>query len=589
MRFLIVSASMGGGHDGAARELRTRLRAEGNEATMVDFLNAMPAGAGTFVRLSYKWELKWSPWLYELTYRLWYLAPSMAGPLVTLIGLITNRRMRRWCAETQPDAIVSTYPLASLVLGNERLKGRLKVPVATFITDFAVHPLWTHPGVDEHFCVHPQAAAQAAKQAKGPASAPGPLVPDRFSTALPPRAAAREHLGIAQDERVVLLVAGSWGVGDIAGTFDDVLATGRYTPLAICGNNERLRRKLERRGAGRVMGWTDEMPILMAAADVLVQNAGGLSCMEAFAAGLPVVSYRPIAGHGRENAADMERAGVAAYIRKAGQLGADLDRVTGPDRERLTTAAHAMFAGDAAADTVRLATEPLPERVPVLVPAAQAKSPHRRRLAAAVAASLAMVYGGLTFGVGVATARGVGVTKAPADADSNAAYVAVRLGPGSIEDPALPQLLAADHVTAVVDGSLATEHPDALRRLTDAGVDVANGGWGRHTNMQWRRARADLRRASDAIHSATGQNVHVFLPVRRVDGFDLAWARVVHERVVVPSKVLTDAFPTSVKPGAIYVLNGRHADGPATERMVEDINSRLTSAHVAPASLAALG
>lgn len=588
MRFLIVSASMGGGHDGAARELRARLRAEGNEATMVDFLNAMPAGAGTFVRLSYKWELRWAPWLYELTYRLWYLAPSMAGPLVTLIGLITNRRMRRWCAETRPDAIVSTYPLASLVLGNERLKGRLGVPVATFITDFAVHPLWTHPGVDEHFCVHPQAAAQAAKQANGPACAPGPLVPARFSTALPPRKAAREHLGIPDDERLVLLVAGSWGVGDIAGTFDDVLATGRYTPLAICGNNERLRRKLEKRNAGRVMGWTDEMPILMAAADALVQNAGGLSCMEAFAAGLPVVSYRPIAGHGRENAVDMERAGVAAYVRKSGYLRADLDRVTGPDRERLTAAGHAMFAGDAAADAVRLATDPLPEHAPVLIPA-KSKAPHRRRLVAAVAASLAMVYGGLTLGVGVATARGVGVTKAPANADPNVAYVAVRLGPESIEDPNLPNLLAADHVTAVVDGSLATQHPEAVRRLTEAGVDVANGGWGRHTNMQWRRARADLRRSSQAIESATGRSVRVFVPVRRVDGFDLAWARIVHEKVVVPSKVLTDAFPATVKAGAIYVLNGRHADGPATERMVTEINARLTEAHVAPASLAALG
>jgi peptidoglycan/xylan/chitin deacetylase (PgdA/CDA1 family) len=187
----------------------------------------------------------------------------------------------------------------------------------------------------------------------------------------------------------------------------------------------------------------------------------------------------------------------------------------------------------------------------------------------------------------VATARGVGVTHAPDG--SNAAYVAVRLGPNSIEDPNLPGLLAADHVTAIVDGSLATAHPEALRRLSDAGVDVANGGWGHHTNMQWRRARADLRRASQAIQNATGLNVRAFVPVRRVDGFDLAWARIVHERVVVPSKVLTDDFPTTVKAGAIYVVNAHHSDGPATERLVTEINQRLTAANVTSASLAALG
>ncbi|MEE3921714.1 hypothetical protein V2I01_36055 [Micromonospora sp. BRA006-A] len=40
------------------------------------------------------------------------------------------------------------------------------------------------------------------------------------------------------------------------------------------------------------------MPALMRAVDVMVENAGGLTCQEALAAGLPVVTYRPIAGHG---------------------------------------------------------------------------------------------------------------------------------------------------------------------------------------------------------------------------------------------------------------------------------------------------
>ena len=35
--------------------------------------------------------------------------------------------------------------MSSLVLGHMRKKGWLQVPVATFLTDFAVHPLWVHP------------------------------------------------------------------------------------------------------------------------------------------------------------------------------------------------------------------------------------------------------------------------------------------------------------------------------------------------------------------------------------------------------------------------------------------------------------
>ena len=69
------------------------------------------------------------------------------------------------------------------------------------------------------------------------------------------------------------------------------------------------------------------MPTLMAAADVLVENAGGLSCMEALAVGLPVVTYLPIAGHGRHNAREMERAGLTVWARSATELGEALGRL----------------------------------------------------------------------------------------------------------------------------------------------------------------------------------------------------------------------------------------------------------------------
>jgi UDP-N-acetylglucosamine:LPS N-acetylglucosamine transferase len=354
VKVLIVSASMGAGHDGAARELRRRLEERGHEVRLEDFLSAFPLRTGTLVRFGYQWQLRLAPWSYEASYRMWYAMPWLAAPLATVVTAATGAVMRRWVSELGPAVVVSTYPMSSLVLGRDRQRGALDVPVATFVTDFAVHPLWTHPGVDEHLCVHPQAAADAVRQVGGVASAPGPLIPEEFTSSLPGRVQARAALGLAGDDRIVLLVAGSWGVGEIEETFDDLAATGRYTPLVVCGRNEKLRRRLASRGTGTVLGWTDQMPALMAASDALVQNAGGLTCMEAFAAGLPVVSYRPIAGHGKGNAADMERAGVAAWAQSPEQLGPVLDDATGPRRQELVDAGRAMFAGDPADDVERL-------------------------------------------------------------------------------------------------------------------------------------------------------------------------------------------------------------------------------------------
>jgi len=172
---------------------------------------------------------------------------------------------------------------------------------------------------------------------------------------MPTRSHARQLLGLPADSRAVLVVAGSWGVGNIEQTFDALVADGRYTPIVVCGTNGRLRRRLEAKGQGRILGWTDDMAVLMAAADALVENAGGLTCMEAFAAGLPVVSFLPIEGHGRENATAMARSGVVAYCRNIVDLVPTLDRVTGPSGDAQLTAAKAMFRGDAAFEIADLA------------------------------------------------------------------------------------------------------------------------------------------------------------------------------------------------------------------------------------------
>ena len=62
------------------------------------------------------------------------------------------------------------------------------------------------------------------------------------------------------------------------------------------------------------------MPALMAACDVLVANAGGLTCLEAFAAGLPVVMFDPLPGHGEDNSRHMERAGMVTGTATARDL-----------------------------------------------------------------------------------------------------------------------------------------------------------------------------------------------------------------------------------------------------------------------------
>jgi hypothetical protein len=384
------------------------------------------------------------------------------------------------------------------------------------------------------------------------------MVRDRFTSELPDPVGARAHFGLPAEQPVVLLVAGSWGIGDIERTFDEVAEAGDFYPLAVCGNNERLRRRLAAKNTGMVLGWTDEMPALMAAADVLVENAGGLTCMEAFASGLPVVTYRPIAGHGRGNAQDMTRAGVADYVSSPAELGPALDEAVGAGGLVRAHAARAMFSGDAATEVAAEAARAREVVVPLARPVGA--RPHGVRIQHAVAgaaATLALLYSLVAFGVGTAAAHGVAVARAPHHAV--AAYMGIRLNADQLADPQIQDALSHNRVTAIISGRMAATEPDSVARLDAAGVDVANGGWGSGALFRWSRAHADVVRSAHAIQAACKTRVRLFVPARPVDGFDLASARTTKERVVVGNDIdaVTVTGLPALRAGGIFVIDVR--------------------------------
>ncbi|MGZ4756164.1 MAG: MGDG synthase family glycosyltransferase [Acidimicrobiia bacterium] len=585
-RILIVSASMGAGHDGAARELARRLEAEGHEARIVDFLDCCPFGIGWFIKWSYLLQLRFAPWSYDLTYRLWYKLPSSWGFIVRLDTFVAGRRLRKAIRQSDADVVVSTYPLSSLVLGNMRKKGWLKVPAVTFLTDFAVHPLWVHPHIDAHVATSPFAAETASERGGKDARASGPLVSDRFSDESgSSRLATRAAFDIAPDERAVLVVAGSWGVGDVIGTVEAIARAGDYHPVTVCGRDQHLKSTLEERGLGTVIGWTDEMPALMAACDAMVENAGGLTANEAFAVGLPVITFKPIAGHGKDNAEGMAEIGVSRYARTEDELRSALDEVTEPGRlrdEQLARAA-ALFAGDAKTDVLEMAEHR--DRQKVVAPV---RDPKAQRRVTTVAASLVLIYAGLTIGAQAVAAFGVGVAKAPKSAQSQV-FVGVRLTRDQLGSRTIQRQLDVMGVTAIVDGRVARTGTVALEHLSDQHVDIGNGGWGKGRPFRYLRAKNDVAKTGDLIRAATGHKVREFVPERRLDAFDQIWCRRRGQKLVEPDSVFKpEMVPASVKPRRVYVLDGRDRDAEALRVALVDFSVVVDRAGLSVSSLAQL-
>lgn len=318
----MISASVGAGHDQAADQLTAALLADGCSVSRHDFLDLLPAGAG-----------RWFAGVYAAQLR---TVPSSWGALVGVLrqqqlAAVTAGTLARAAAQGlrealtgREDLVVSTFPFASQALGRLRANGQLAAPVATFLCDPSVHPLWVSPGVDTHIALHTTAAAQAHRLGARGIAVCAPAVGAGFQPATATqRAAARARWGLP-DGPIALVVGGSWGAGQLAHTARDIAATGLATPVTVCGRNTTLYRRLVRGGPGIALGWVHDMAELLRAADVVVHNAGGMTCWEALAAGVPVVAYRALPGHGAANVAALRQAGLSGWPRNRAELRAAL-------------------------------------------------------------------------------------------------------------------------------------------------------------------------------------------------------------------------------------------------------------------------
>jgi diacylglycerol O-acyltransferase len=322
----VVSADIGEGHNATARAVEERARRlwPDCEIRRVDTLDRMGSWVGPGFRWIYRVNVDTTPWLYDFFYRALWRYPWFATASCRFTGVWSGIRLAPIIDEYRPDVVVSTYPLGTGGLDWIRRRGGLDAPVAAIISDFAPHPFWVYSEVDLHYVASEaslRAMYQARPDARGAVGAP-PVVAAFAPT---DKIVARRRCDLPDDRLVVLVSCGSLGFGSVERAVDAALAAGPEVCVVVaCGRNEALRARLAARAepAQRLvpLGWTNQMPALTAAADVVVTNAGGATALEAVACGRAVLMFEPIAGHGKANAALMAAAGLATLCAGSAEL-----------------------------------------------------------------------------------------------------------------------------------------------------------------------------------------------------------------------------------------------------------------------------
>lgn len=367
MNVLIVYAKAGGGHQSVARALQAGFWQydTGVKVSLLDIMgestpfpmNKFPAmyptltrGGGQLWKVIYastdgNLQAKWIS-------RAWWP--------------VLRKRIARVVTSQEIDIVVSVYPLLNRVIG--KILGQLprRPKFAVLVTDLGTaHALWVTQEADHYLVPTSMVYSRLLRLGVPPekVSLTGlPVHPDFFQKCRN-RADLRTSLGLCQICPVVLVMGGADGMGRVEKILDAMDARQiQATFVVVTGRNVALKARLEDKSWHidlKALGYVEDMPRWMKAADLLLTKAGPSTISEALASGLPMVLTGYLPGQERANVAFVESIGAGIYAPQLQKMAAFVETLVSPEGHHLIGEMKSRIAQVRQENTTRLSVEAL--------------------------------------------------------------------------------------------------------------------------------------------------------------------------------------------------------------------------------------
>jgi processive 1,2-diacylglycerol beta-glucosyltransferase len=326
-RFLILHASVGGGHRSAALALEQAFkRLPDSEERVEDTLDYASALFRTAYARSYLELSQRAPLVWQMFYESTDLDDSewtrMSDQLRGLVAELAVTGLKRMIRKYAPAAIVCTHFLPAELLMRMKLGGDLRQPTYTVITDHAVHSNWITPGVDGYFVASEFPCELMIARGVPAAIVHVTGIPVNPETAIPkePQAMRTRH-DLPLDRPVIALFGGGLVSTRVRRIVKGMLALDEDGLLVVvAGRNAELPAALADLGDGRrmrlrVLSHVDYVDDLIAASDLVITKAGGLIVSEVLARGTPLLVIDPIPGQEEWNADYLVSSGAGLQLR----------------------------------------------------------------------------------------------------------------------------------------------------------------------------------------------------------------------------------------------------------------------------------
>jgi processive 1,2-diacylglycerol beta-glucosyltransferase len=311
-RVLILTASMGEGHNTAAQNIQDALIAEaGNEVAVLvadPYTRTNPV-INKFIQKGYATAINNYPRAWKVVFELLSRRGVVEGMGPMLAELTAG--VKSLVDEFGPDIIVSTYPVFSFLIAKIRKRDpSVLIPFYTVITDSTmINSAWYRCPCDGSIVADEQTARVLLEDG----------VPAEKVHALGfPVAQAFEALEPAPPPEKTgwkaILFPG--GVSQFAVTVLTHLAeVPQLQVTVVTGRRQNVLQRLRKAGLpkyGSLVGWTDQMAELMTSHHFFIGKAGGATVQEAIVAQIPFLVSHVVPGQEEGNIALIERAGIGA-------------------------------------------------------------------------------------------------------------------------------------------------------------------------------------------------------------------------------------------------------------------------------------
>ena len=332
MKVLIFYASYGGGHLNAAKAIENHIRTNFKDidVELIDCMKYVNKTIEKFTTAAYREMAKKMPWAWGKIY-----SDSQKGPLAhisTRSNKILAIKLLKLLREKEPDLIISTHPFGSQMCSYLKRKGKINSKIATIMTDFAPHDQWLvgHEFTDYFFVAHNKMKDYLISKniEKEKIFATGIPISEAFKEKYNKQEIFDKYNLDKNKFTILFFGGGEFGLGktrtvQIFENFANETKSNNIQLIAISGKNEKMKNAFlnivetnNLQDNVNIIGFSNEVPKLMAISDLVVTKPGGLTASESLASNLPMVIINPIPGQEEENAEFLENKGIAVWIKK---------------------------------------------------------------------------------------------------------------------------------------------------------------------------------------------------------------------------------------------------------------------------------